>query len=108
MKSKMKPITIEVIFRKFNSGEIIALFPYDTGHTVGQCNSYMYIGQHSDASLYLVRGTKLAKPDEYKELLEKLKRVYAPTPHEPQTYEFKVMKKVQWFKHCKAVEDRRK
>ena len=61
----------KVIFRKFENGEIIALFPENKyGDT---CMSYMHIGQHSNASYsMLIRATKPAIQDEYKPLLNEL------------------------------------
>lgn len=65
-----------VIFRKFNDDKsIIALFPLDSEKN-GLCSSYMAIGQHSQADYYgLLSITKLATPEEYKELKAELERI---------------------------------
>ncbi len=44
---------IKVIFRKFDDGQIMALFPNKIEGN-GLINSYMAIGQHSSASVDLV------------------------------------------------------
>jgi len=62
-----------VLFRKFKDGNVIALFPTILCNTnVSTCLSYMHIGQHGNASVNLIYETKLAKPDEYKSLLDEL------------------------------------
>lgn len=64
-----------VVFRKFEDGEIIALFP-DTltpaAHLVWLLDSYMHQGQHSVASTNIVETTKLANEAEYGSLLKEL------------------------------------
>ena len=63
----------KVIFRKFKNGDIIALFPEEPfSYTSDLCMSYMHIGQHGAASLEIIFETKLAKPEEYKDLKEEL------------------------------------
>lgn len=62
-----------VIFRKFNTGDIVAIFPevkWNDDKTL--CSSYMHIGQHGSASYDIVNITKLAKPNEYEELKREL------------------------------------
>lgn len=62
----------KVIFRKFASGEIIALFPELAGTgSVLTCLNYMHEGQHGAANAS-VQGTKPAKPEEYKPLYDEL------------------------------------
>ena len=64
-----------VIFRKFNDGEIIALFPFEEWSN-GCCVSYMHIGQHSGADYnHVITTTKPATKSEYKDLFNELKRV---------------------------------
>lgn len=65
------------IFRKFKNGDIIALFPTELGTNdpYGDCLSYMHIGQHGAASIFITRDTKLAKPAEYKALKQELERI---------------------------------
>lgn len=64
-----------VIFRKFDDGDIIALFPTVPGDTIETCLSYMCIGQHCAASLEIISGTKLANECEYKDLLTELQSI---------------------------------
>lgn len=67
----------KVIFRKFQDGSIIAMFP----EIPAECNSwynmqsYMHIGQHSSASPNLVYDTKLAIESEYTDLLKELESI---------------------------------
>lgn len=68
----------KVVFRKFKEGDMIALFPYEK---YDYCNydlvqSYMHIGQHTCASYsHCIRVSKLATPEEYKELFEELESI---------------------------------
>ena len=67
-----------VIFRKFkNDGSVIAIFPEIPGSCDRYtCNSYMHIGQHGTCNPYNLIGiTKLAKPEEYKELYNELTQI---------------------------------
>lgn len=54
-----------VIFRRFRSrdgGQVIALFPELPGtNDLATCESYMHIGQHGAASVWLSGSTKPAK-----------------------------------------------
>ena len=66
-------MTTKVIFRKFNDGEIIALFPTLIGtNDPYTCSSYMHTGQHGSATPDIVSVTSLATPDEYAGLLSEL------------------------------------
>lgn len=66
-----------VHFRKFATGEVIALFPDDpegrrydrTGSTIA---SFMHVGQHSPASAELIDVLDPATPDEYAPLKAEL------------------------------------
>lgn len=60
-----------VIFRKWKSGEVIALFPQDPGtNDPATCMSYMHIGQHSAAHPdKVVSKTRAATEQEYHALL---------------------------------------
>lgn len=70
-----EPIT-KVIFRKFRNGDVIALFPGIAGDfDPMNCNSYMHVGQHGTATTRLVSSTKPAKPSEYRELAQELRRI---------------------------------
>ena len=63
-----------VIFRQSPDGEVIALFPATPADTSGSlCSSYQHVGQHGAANdLLVVTTTKLAKPEEYADLLAEL------------------------------------
>ena len=73
MKKNKRDIT-KVIFRKFEDGEIIALFPEQKLGN-GLIGSYMHIGQHSPASEFIVDDTTLATEDEYRELKAELESI---------------------------------
>ena len=63
----------KVIFRKFSNGEVLALFPEIVAVRIGYlCQSYIHVGQHGAADPSIVYRTKLAKPDEYKDLYKEL------------------------------------
>lgn len=71
---KDKEVT-RVIFRTFENGEVIALFPeLDEGS--GLCASYVHVGQHGAANYsYVIRKTIPATPRKYRELLAELKSI---------------------------------
>ena len=61
-----------VVFRKFPTGEILALFPEEDAG-VGLCQSYMHIGQHGGADYSRCVGiTRPATQDDYKPLFDEL------------------------------------
>lgn len=65
----------KVIFRKWKTtGEVIALFPCEPATSdLTLCQSYMHVGQHGAACpAGVVRDTKPATPDEYRELEKEL------------------------------------
>ena len=75
----------EVIFRKFSDGDILALFPYDVVPINNFCNSYMHLGQHSEADyLGCIKDTKPASKKEYQSLFKELESI---------GYNLKVIKK---------------
>jgi len=44
-----------VIFRKYRTGEIIALFPFHAGNNDGYtCQSFVHVGQHGSATPHVV------------------------------------------------------
>ena len=52
----------DVVFRLWPDGQILALFPYDKNPFNGFCNSYMHLGQHSEADYVgCIKATKPAK-----------------------------------------------
>jgi hypothetical protein len=62
-----------MIFRKYKSGEIIALMPYEIADLKGNVTSYMHVGQHCAADYnHIINQTVPAKPEEYKDLLTEL------------------------------------
>ena len=85
-QGKVSPIIDKVVFRKFSDGEIIALLP-DNEANFGKVDSYLHIGQHGEADTGITHDTKLAKPEEYADLLEELKSI---------GYNPKVYKKLQY------------
>ena len=85
----MKKELLKVVFRKFNDGEIIALFPdIKFGCPHYEIMSYMHIGQHTEVDHHaILEQTKLATEEEYQTLLNEIKNIY----HD---YDIKVMKKL--------------
>lgn len=67
-------MTTKVIFRKWEKGEIIALFPYlPWGKSSGMVTSYMQMGQHGPADYAeVIAATTPAKQTEFRQLLEEL------------------------------------
>lgn len=61
-----------VVFKKWEDGQIIALFPHDSFDLDGNITSYMHIGQHSGASRDLLYELDDASIEEYKNLKEEL------------------------------------
>ena len=83
---------LKVVFRKFDNGEIIAIFPEFTHKRNYSVTTYMHIGQHSEDDHHaIVSQTKLATENEYASLLKEIQSIY----HE---YDLKVMKKlnIKW------------
>ena len=85
----MEKQILKVVFRKFNDGEIIALFPQiKFGCPHYEIMSYMHIGQHSEVDHHaVVEQTTLATEEEYQALLNEIKNIYYD-------YDIKVMKKL--------------
>jgi len=83
----------KVIFRKWNDGDVIALFPEIAVDMIGyNCQSYIHVGQHGAASPDIVTSdTKPASPDEYKPLYDELIRL---------GYDLKVIKRFR-YSHLK-------
>ncbi len=97
---KNKVIT-SVVFRKYKDGDIIALFPYDTERQIGECSSYMHVGQHGTSNYSLVIGqTKPASPKEYADLKAELEN-YGP---EEANYHLDVISKISWDRHRSVYE----
>lgn len=64
-----------VVFRKWNNGDIVALFP-ELPHDRHHCMSYEHVGQHGAADYSgVVMMTTPAKPEEYANLAAELRRI---------------------------------
>ena len=64
-----------VIFRKWKSGGVIALFPL-IDECVGRCLSYEHIGQHGIADYQrMLADSDPAQPHEYADLKAELERI---------------------------------
>ena len=78
MRKAKSPKCDRVIFRKFPEGDVIALFP-DQAEGRGRINSYQHVGQHGAADYALLKELRVAKPAEYRSLLQELKNIgYKP------------------------------
>lgn len=93
-----KPQTIKVMFRKYtdNSGEILAVFPYEAHDTSGRfVTCYAHVGQHGGAQMAHVHSaTRPAKPAEYAELYRELKGIYErPKFPGEAVYQLKIVKR---------------
>jgi hypothetical protein len=65
-----------VIFRKYNDGDIIAIFPEVPGAAPYLCMSYMHVGQHGDCDVAaLIDSTKKATPEEFAALKTELESI---------------------------------
>ena len=82
---------LKVVFRKFDDGEIIAMFPQFGNKRNWKIDSYMHIGQHGECDPMITNITKLATESEYESLLKEIQSIY----HE---YDIRVMKKlhIEW------------
>lgn len=69
---KTSPDSTPVVFRKWPSGDILALFPaMDEGR--GLCGSYLHIGQHGSADYqHCVKHTFPATSADYADLMAEL------------------------------------
>ena len=85
-----------VIFRKWDDGQILALFPYDVNPNNYMVNSYMNLGQHSEADYFgCIESTKPAKHSEYYPLKLELESI---------GYDLEVREKRNQDKFLKAIE----
>lgn len=67
----VKAASLDVVFRVFPEGDVIALFPSEKERNL--IMSYQHLGQHSLASPELVRELRPATPTQYAHLLAELK-----------------------------------
>lgn len=82
----------QVIFRKYKSDDIIALFPYEVENFSGDITSYMHVGQHGIAEYnHVIKNTKLATEEEYKVLKHELENEFG--------YNLKVIRKRNYNKY---------
>jgi len=73
----MSAPALPVIFRAERSGEVTAVFPTVAADYAGlEFTIYAHIGQHGGATLPWYRETRAARPDEYTDLLQELRRIY--------------------------------
>lgn len=72
-KSTPEPC-VDVVFRVFPEGDVIALFPGEQAGR-GLINSYQRLGQHGGASPQLVKELRKAARAEYAPLLTELKQI---------------------------------
>ncbi len=63
---------LKVVFRKFQDGEVIAMFPTVAFKRTYTILSYMSVGQHADCDPNIIHITKLATKEEYEPLLKEL------------------------------------
>jgi len=84
----------DVVFRKYLSGEIIALFPHEVCDYYGNVGSYMHVGQHGGADYGgVTMCTKLATKKEYTALKKELESI---------GYNFNLVKKQNRKKYLKS------
>ncbi len=89
----------EVIFRKYKSDDIIALFPYEVENFSGDISSYMHVGQHGIAEYnHVIKNTKLATEEEYKVLKHELENEFG--------YNLKVIRKRNYNKYIQNYNNR--
>jgi len=63
-----------VVFRRWDNGDIIALFP-DLEEGEGYCLSYEHVGQHGGADYRIINDTEPAKETEYDSLFKELSSI---------------------------------
>lgn len=66
---------VKVTFRKFEDGEVIAIFPEEKWNLEGNLTSYIHTGQHGACSPDLLTELEITTPTEYNELLHELQDV---------------------------------
>lgn len=66
---------VKVAFRKFDNGDIIAIFPEIAWDNENNLMSYMHIGQHGACSPDLLNELTPATEAEYKDLLWELQEM---------------------------------
>lgn len=71
---KKDNLTIDVQFRKFKNGDVLAVFPYEISNRTNVL-SYMHVGQHSDCAWDINNSTKAATESEYNDLKIELESI---------------------------------
>lgn len=68
---------MDVLFRKFEDGDVVALFPTETWapDVTNTITSYQHVGQHGGASIRLLYTLEPATPEEYAPLLRELESI---------------------------------
>jgi hypothetical protein len=85
----------DVIFRKEKENSILAIFPYILWNLSGDVACYAHIGQHGSADYnYCIQKSKLAKPEEYKDLFTELESL---------GYNLNIIKKRNRTKFAKSI-----
>ena len=75
MPTKKNKQPTVVLFRKYQNGEVVALFPDIPFDNKGNVSCYSHIGQHSAADYEdVIADTLPAREQEYRHLLEELKK----------------------------------
>lgn len=66
--------TTDVIFRVYkDTGDCVAIFPYDIATLCGQVTTYEHVGQHGSCDYStILKITRLAKPEQYADLKKEL------------------------------------
>ena len=90
---KKQKETVQVIFRRFKDGEILALFPYESTSGCDLVMSYQHIGQHSGADPLLVHDTNPATPEQYANLKRELEGI---------GYSLEVKQRINWKRYNEA------
>lgn len=67
-----EPVEMKMVFKKFEDGDVIALFPDEIADYDGNIMSYQHVGQHGAASPALIQELEDASPEEYAPLKKEL------------------------------------
>jgi hypothetical protein len=76
MSDNSTPITL-VVFRRWDTGSLIALFPQLPADCLGiYCDAYEHVGQHGGADYYgVIQATKPVSLENAADLIQELKRI---------------------------------
>jgi hypothetical protein len=93
----------KVIFRKFDNGEVIAIFPEDVG-SMNQftCQSYLHVGQHGSCDDVLIDELEPASLEEYINLYTELESIgynlVVCKEYTQAMYQNRIQKFIEWMK----------